>query len=42
MYDYLLRLYLSGRLNDAGLDNAVLKGWITNDEAEQIRAAKTA
>ena len=42
MYNYLLNLYLSGRLNDAGLDNAVTKGWITQDQADSIRAAKAA
>lgn len=42
MYDYLKRLYFEGRLSDAGLDNAVAKGWITQAEADQIRADKAA
>lgn len=40
MYDYLRRLYLSGALSDAGLQNAVTKGWITQEQADQIRADK--
>jgi len=39
MYDRLLALYLSGRLSDAGLDSAVTKGWITAEQAAQIRGA---
>jgi hypothetical protein len=35
MYDRLHGLYLD--LDDAGLDNAVTKGWITADQADQIR-----
>lgn len=42
MYATLLNLYMTGRLNETGLDNAVTKGWITADEAAQIRAAKAA
>lgn len=42
MYDRLHSLYLSGRLTDAGLDNAVAKAWITQAEADQIRADKAA
>lgn len=41
MYDRLLRLYTEGRLSDTGLDNAVSKGWITEEEAIIIRDAKT-
>ena len=40
MYEKLRDLYLSGRLNDAGLDNAVARGWITQEQADQIRADK--
>lgn len=40
MYDRLLELYCSGRLNDAGLDTAVTKNWITAVQAAQIRAVK--
>lgn len=42
MYDYLRRLYLAGSLSDAGLQNAVTKGWITQAQADQIRADKAA
>ena len=40
MYERLKRLYLEGRLTDAQLDNAVLKGWITSEQAQKIRDAK--
>lgn len=40
MYERLKAMYLDGRLNDAGLNNAVTKGWITQDQADEIRAAK--
>lgn len=40
MYDRLLELYCSGRLSDAGLDNAVAKKWITSTQAAEIRAEK--
>jgi hypothetical protein len=40
MYEYLKRLYLAGSLSDAGLQNAVTKGWITQAQADQIRADK--
>lgn len=42
MYDRLHYLYLSGQLSDAGLQNAVTKGWITQAQADQIRADKAA
>lgn len=42
MYDRLLALYLADRLTEAQLDAAVSKGWITAEQAEQIRAAKAA
>lgn len=31
-------MYHDGRLDDAGLDAAVDRGWITADDAAQIRA----
>lgn len=40
MYERLERLYLGGRLTDTQLDNAVLKGWITAEQAEEIRTEK--
>ena len=39
MRERLAALYAEGRLSDAGLDNAVARGWITADDAEQIRGA---
>lgn len=42
MYSTLKRLYLQGRLTDAQLDNAVAKGWISAEQAEEIREAKIA
>ena len=40
MYDNIKRLYIEGRLTDKGLANAVTKGWITPEQAEEIRAEK--
>ena len=40
MYERLKRLYLERRLTDAQLDKAVLKGWITSEQAQEIRDAK--
>lgn len=40
MYERLERLYLEGRLTDTQLDNAVLKGWISAEQAQAIRDAK--
>jgi hypothetical protein len=42
MYATLRKLYLEGRLTDAGLDNAVSKKYITQAQADQIRADKAA
>ena len=42
MYEYLKRMYLAGTLSDAGLQNAVTKRWITQEQADQIRAEKNA
>lgn len=39
---YLRGMYLRGTLTDAGLDAAVTKGRITQEEADAIRAAKVA
>lgn len=41
MYETLLRLYIDGRLSDVGLNNAVEKDWIKEEEAINIRATKT-
>ena len=34
----LARLYREGRLTDAGLDAAVARNWITQADADEIRA----
>lgn len=36
MYYTLLRLYTEGRLKDSMLDNAVVKGWISEEEKQEI------
>lgn len=36
MYDRLERLYSDGELTLPGLDRAVSKGWITEEEKERI------
>lgn len=36
MLERLKRLYLDGKLTDAGLSNAVTKGWITEDQKQEI------
>lgn len=41
MFERLKSLYLEGRLNDDGLQSAVQKGWITQEQAVEIRKAKT-
>jgi hypothetical protein len=40
VFERLKALYLDGRLSDAGLSNAVTKGWITEEQATEIRDAK--
>lgn len=37
MFDMLNRLYNEGKLTAAGLDNAVKKGWITQQQATEIK-----
>lgn len=36
MYETLKRLYQGGKMTDAQLNNAVKKGWITADQAQEI------
>ncbi|MFS1513620.1 XkdX family protein [Chengkuizengella sp. SCS-71B] len=36
MFDTLKRLYDTGKLNAAGLQNAISKGWITQEQYNQI------
>jgi uncharacterized XkdX family phage protein len=40
MYERIKRLYLAGRLDADGVRNAVTKGWITAEQAEEIIALK--
>lgn len=40
MYNRLKRLYLAGQLTEAGLVNAVKRGWITQEQIEEIIASK--
>ena len=35
-YNYLLRLYRDGTINERGLKRAVAIGWITEEESEEI------
>lgn len=36
MFETLQRLYIEGRLNEQGLKNAVIKGWITAEQYQEI------
>ena len=36
LYDRIKKLYDEGKLDEAGLDNAVAKGWITAEEKALI------
>lgn len=40
MFERLKNLYVSGKLSAAGLSNAVIKGWITEEQRQEIIAAK--
>jgi hypothetical protein len=40
MFDRLLHLWVAGRLTDDGLDRAVVRGWITDQQADVIRSAE--
>lgn len=42
MFNRLKKLYMAGRLTEAGLDNAVVKGWITAEQKAAIIAEKEA
>lgn len=39
MYERVKRLYLTGKLTEAGLDKAVKLGWITETEKTEIMEA---
>lgn len=36
MFETLLRLYKANMINEQKLDNAVLKGWITEEQKNEI------
>lgn len=36
MYTTIKRLYDEGKLNEAGVENAVTKGYITREQADEI------
>ena len=40
MYERLKRLYQEGRASEAMLKNAVKRGWITDEEMQEIIASK--
>lgn len=40
MYENLKRMYLEGKLTDEQLEKAVTKGWITEEQFNEIREAK--
>ena len=40
MFERLKRLYESGQLDQKGIENAVAKGWISQEQAEEILAPK--
>ncbi len=42
MYEMIRNMYLGGRMTDTQLANAVLKGYITQAQADQIKADKAA
>lgn len=40
MYVTVRRLYLTGKIDESGLDNAIKKSWITSEEKKKIMAEK--
>ena len=36
MFERLKRLYAEGKINETGINNAVAKGWITQEQADEI------
>ena len=42
MFQYLLDMYLNGKITQAYLKKAVKVGWITEEEYQRILAAKEA
>ena len=41
MYEKIKKLYVEGRLNAQGVQNAVIKGWITQEQADEILSDMT-
>ena len=37
MYERIKKLYLEGKLNDEGLDNALKRGWISQEQYDEIK-----
>ena len=40
MHVTVRRLYLTGKIDESGLDNAIKRGWITSEEKKKIMAEK--
>ena len=40
LFERLKRLYVNGKLTATHLVNAVIKGWITEEQKQEILAAK--
>lgn len=41
MSETLMKMYIEGKLTDEQLDKALAKGWITEEQYNVIREAKT-
>lgn len=39
MFERLKELFANGKISEAGLNRAVVKGWITEEEAEAIKTS---
>lgn len=39
MYETLLRLWKEGKLTEQGLENAVEKGWVTEEQKQEIMSS---
>ena len=42
MFERLKRLYNAGKLDEQGILNAVAKGWITQEQAQEILSPQEA
>lgn len=40
MFERIRRLYQAGRLGETGLREAVRRGWISREQAEEIRSGR--